>query len=235
MSDCRVYVGNLPGDVREHEVEDIFHKYGRIRDLVIKGGRSGPAFAFVTFDDPRDADDAIYYRDGYDFAGGRIRVERPKSGGRFEDRDRGDRGGRGYTGRHSENRVEVLGIPEGTSWQDLKDFGREAGDVLFADVTGPDKGEIEYARADDVENAVKVLNGKKLRTHHDQSVEVEVISLLPGGGGGRGDGPRDDGPPPRDDGPPPRDDGPPPSRDDREDDRDYRRGDDDRREDDDRE
>ena len=33
-----------------------------------------PTFAFVEFDDGRDAAEACRGRDGYDFAGGRIRV-----------------------------------------------------------------------------------------------------------------------------------------------------------------
>lgn len=33
-----------------------------------------PAFAFVEFEDPRDAYEAVRGRDGYDFAGGRLRV-----------------------------------------------------------------------------------------------------------------------------------------------------------------
>ena len=33
-----------------------------------------PGFAFVEFDDPRDALDACRGRDGYNFAGGKIRV-----------------------------------------------------------------------------------------------------------------------------------------------------------------
>ena len=33
-----------------------------------------PAYAFVEFDDPRDARDAVHGRDGYVFAGGAIRV-----------------------------------------------------------------------------------------------------------------------------------------------------------------
>eukprot|EP00658_Telonema_sp_P-2_P043933 TRINITY_DN317_c0_g1_i2.p2 TRINITY_DN317_c0_g1~~TRINITY_DN317_c0_g1_i2.p2 ORF type:complete len:155 (-),score=26.86 TRINITY_DN317_c0_g1_i2:53-517(-) len=72
---CRLYVGNLPGDVREREIDDLFYKYGRIRDISIKGGSQGPAFAFVEFDDSRDAEDAIRGRDGYDFDRNRIRVE----------------------------------------------------------------------------------------------------------------------------------------------------------------
>jgi hypothetical protein len=40
MSSARVYVGNLPDDVRRSEVEDLFAKYGRIRDIDIKMGRA---------------------------------------------------------------------------------------------------------------------------------------------------------------------------------------------------
>lgn len=51
-NDSRVYIGNLPPDVRESEIEDLFYKYGRIRSVTLKG-RRGPPFAFVEFDDPR--------------------------------------------------------------------------------------------------------------------------------------------------------------------------------------
>jgi arginine/serine-rich splicing factor 1/9 len=64
----RVYVGNLPRDIREYEVEDLFRKYGRIADINVKG-----PYAFVTYDDPRDAEDAVRGRDGYPFDGGRLK------------------------------------------------------------------------------------------------------------------------------------------------------------------
>ena len=51
-SDCRVYVGNLPPDVREKDVEDLFWKYGKILNVNLKN-RRGPPFAFVEFDDHR--------------------------------------------------------------------------------------------------------------------------------------------------------------------------------------
>lgn len=50
--DTRIYVGNLPSDVREKDIEDIFAKYGKIRFVDIKGGR-GPLYAFVEFEDYR--------------------------------------------------------------------------------------------------------------------------------------------------------------------------------------
>ena len=55
----RLYVGNLPLDIREREIDDLFYKYGRIVDIDIKAGARAPAFAFISFDDSRDADDAI--------------------------------------------------------------------------------------------------------------------------------------------------------------------------------
>ena len=50
--DSRVYVGNLPPDVREKEVEDLFWKFGDIKNVTLKNHR-GPPFAFVEFDDYR--------------------------------------------------------------------------------------------------------------------------------------------------------------------------------------
>lgn len=61
----RVFVGNLPLDVQEREIEDLFYKYGRIRDIDIKRPSRPPAFCFVEFDDPRDADDAVRGRKDY--------------------------------------------------------------------------------------------------------------------------------------------------------------------------
>ncbi|CAI7752615.1 unnamed protein product, partial [Closterium sp. NIES-54] len=46
-SHCTVYVGNLPGDMRESEVEDLFAKYGKILDIELKLPPRPPGFAFV--------------------------------------------------------------------------------------------------------------------------------------------------------------------------------------------
>ena len=50
--DKKVYVGNLPPDVREKDLEDLFDKYGKITFLDLKN-RKGPPFAFLEFEDPR--------------------------------------------------------------------------------------------------------------------------------------------------------------------------------------
>lgn len=53
MSDGRIYVGNLPMDIQERDIEDLFYKYGKIRDIELKNNRGTIPFAFIRFEDPR--------------------------------------------------------------------------------------------------------------------------------------------------------------------------------------
>lgn len=50
---ARVYVGNLPIDIRERELDDLFYKYGRIKDIDLKMPSRPPAFAFIAFEEYR--------------------------------------------------------------------------------------------------------------------------------------------------------------------------------------
>ena len=52
-NDCKVYVGNLPTDIRSRDLEDIFYKYGKIMDVDLHNSSRGPPFAFIEFEDPR--------------------------------------------------------------------------------------------------------------------------------------------------------------------------------------
>jgi len=156
--------GNLPPDCRNNELEDIFYKYGRIRYVDIKKSR-GPPFAFVEFDDPLDAEDAVRGRDGYNFDGYRLKVE-------FQKGSRGGGGGRGGYGgrggpptRRSDYRVIVSGLPPTGSWQDIKDHMRVAGNVCYADVFKDGTGVCEFIRYDDMKYAVKHLDDTKFRSH----------------------------------------------------------------------
>lgn len=44
----RIFVGNLPPDVRTRDLEDLFYKFGKIAFIDLKT-RRGPPFAFVEF------------------------------------------------------------------------------------------------------------------------------------------------------------------------------------------
>ncbi|GAU43666.1 hypothetical protein TSUD_302290 [Trifolium subterraneum] len=75
-----IYVGNLPSDIRESEIEDLFYKYGRIMEIELKVPPRPPCYCFVEFDNARDAEDAIRGRDGYNFDGCRLRDHMRKAG-----------------------------------------------------------------------------------------------------------------------------------------------------------
>ncbi|VAH26574.1 unnamed protein product [Triticum turgidum subsp. durum] len=165
-----IYVGNLPGDIREREVEDLFYKYGRIVEIDLKVPPRPPGFAFVEFEDPRDAEDAIHGRDGYNFDGNRLRVELAH-GGRANSsslpNSYGGGGRRGGVSRHTEYRVLVTGLPSSASWQDLKDHMRKAGDVCFSEVYREGGGELVWVPA-----AV-------LFFHHSIIREITSLTLFP--------------------------------------------------------
>ena len=92
----KVYVGNLGDNGRKEEIEREFQKYGPLHDVWV--ARNPPGFAFVEFEDLRDAEDAIKGLDGKHICGARIRVEMSKHLG-----GRGGRGGGGggYRGDRS--------------------------------------------------------------------------------------------------------------------------------------
>ncbi|KAG6770864.1 hypothetical protein POTOM_026563 [Populus tomentosa] len=73
----RVYVGNLDPRVSERDLEDEFRRFGVIRSVWV--ARRPPGYAFIDFDDKRDAQDAIHELDAaaaaLDIAGAQAMVE----------------------------------------------------------------------------------------------------------------------------------------------------------------
>lgn len=193
----RIYVGNLPPDIRSRDIEDLFYKFGKITFIDLKN-RRGPPFAFVEFEDPRDAEDAVHARDGYNYDGYTLRVEFPRGSGPNGPGGRGrgmGGGGRGMGGRggppsrRSEYRCLVSGLPPTGSWQDLKDHMREAGDVCYADVYKDGTGVVEFLRYDDMKYAARKLDDSKFRSHEGEVSYIRVKEDFRGAGGSPGMGP----------------------------------------------
>ncbi|XP_021837482.1 serine/arginine-rich splicing factor SR30 [Spinacia oleracea] len=186
-----IYVGNLPGDIREREVEDIFYKYGPIVEIDLKVPPRPPGYAFVEFEDERDAEDAVHGRNGYDFDGHRLRVEFAHGGrGSSSSDHRSSYSGSSYRGgapKHTDYRVMVTGLPSSASWQDLKDHMRRAGEVCFSDVFkdrryGGMAGVVEYASYDDMKRAVRKLDDSEFRNAFSRAyirVKEDSRSLSP--------------------------------------------------------
>ncbi|KAF9916403.1 hypothetical protein BX616_003846 [Lobosporangium transversale] len=154
----RVYLGHLSRDASDRDVESLFKNYGRLREVTLKNG-----FGFVEFSDPRDAKDAVYDIHGKDFMGERLVVELARGDRRDRRDDRDDR--RFRPPERTEHRLIVENLAHGVSWQDIKDLMRRAGEVTFADISkdNDSQGVVEFSSAEDVQNAIKTLNGEDLR------------------------------------------------------------------------
>lgn len=87
--DRRLYVGNLPNDVRTKDIEHLFAKFGKVLDINLKIPRGGAPFAFLEFESSKDAEDALRRRHGYSFDGYKLRVEYPNGSGPRARRRRG--------------------------------------------------------------------------------------------------------------------------------------------------
>ena len=75
-----IYVGNLPYQLEEKELEDLFGQFGSVKTVkVVKDPATGKSkgFGFVTMDD-KDGDKAIAELDGKEFKGRNIRVNRAR-------------------------------------------------------------------------------------------------------------------------------------------------------------
>lgn len=160
----RLYIGHVNADARRNEVEDFFSNNGaaKIVDCRVMGAQG---YAFVEFDNLRDAEDAVRDLNGREFLGERITVEyarAPRQQSQYSDYRQPERPR--FTPRSNGYRISIIGFGEGTSWQDLKDFARAAGNVTYADVSRdrPDEGVIEYSDPRDIDEAFKRLDGTDL-------------------------------------------------------------------------
>ncbi|XP_022288328.1 uncharacterized protein LOC111100581 [Crassostrea virginica] len=101
-----LFVGRLSKSTRVRDLEDIFEPYGRMTRCEIKYGAE-MAYAFIDYEDHRDAEDAVRYENGRDICGSSIIVERAKgaprrslaSRGSGYDDYRSGRGSRDYPDR----------------------------------------------------------------------------------------------------------------------------------------
>ncbi|XP_075158818.1 RNA-binding protein 1-like isoform X2 [Haematobia irritans] len=111
---CKVYVGNLGSSASKYEIENAFSKYGPLRNVWV--ARNPPGFAFVEFEDRRDAEDATRALDGTRCCGTRIRVEMSSGRSRREgSRRRGGNSGGGSSRGAGESAGGGRGVVAGGS------------------------------------------------------------------------------------------------------------------------
>merc|ERR1712001_632666 len=185
-----VYVGGLSHRTREKDVERFFRKFGRIREISMKNGFCFVEFDdYRDADDAcyecngRDllgqrvsveiARGTPHGRDREKWGGGRNGGRDDRRGGGRDDRRGGGRdGGRDRPvwldkygpPTRTDFRVVVENLSSRVSWQDLKDYMRQAGEVTYADAHKPRRNEgcVEFASERDMKTALDKLDGAEL-------------------------------------------------------------------------
>lgn len=132
-------------------------------------------------------------RSGYGGGGGGYEGGRPRGGGSYSSRDR-DYGGGDYRGRddyyssksrrypppsNTKYRVIVENLSSRCSWQDLKDYLREGGEVTYAEAHQKVKNEgiVDFATYSDMKSAIDKLDntdlcGRKIRLIEERSTSL---------------------------------------------------------------
>ncbi|XP_026224080.1 serine/arginine-rich splicing factor 6-like isoform X2 [Anabas testudineus] len=173
----RVYIGRLSYHVREKDIQRFFSGYGKLMEIDLKNG-----YGFVEFEDNRDADDAVYELNGKELCGERVIVEHARGPRRDRDGYGSGYSSRSRSGRdkygppvRTEYRLVVENLSSRCSWQDLKDFMRQAGEVTYADAhkERTNEGVIEFRTHSDMKRALDKLdgtdiNGRKIRLVEDR-------------------------------------------------------------------
>ncbi len=87
----------------------------------------------------------------------------------MDDRRDGRDAPRKTGGRRTDYGVVITNLPRGCSWQDLKDFMRKAGDVVFTDVDRNGEGVVDFGNRADMENAIRTLDDTEFKNYSESS------------------------------------------------------------------
>lgn len=178
----RVYVGNLSWDVRWQDLKDHMRQAGEVlhAEVISESNGRSKGCGIVEFATPAEAQAAISTLTDTELKGRMIFVR--------EDRETSSGSGGGFQGPRSENcSVYVWNLSYETSWQDLKDHMRKAGNVDQANILNDSSGAsigcavVVYQRPQEAARAIRELqnselNGRNISVREDRNT----------GGGGRG-------------------------------------------------
>lgn len=192
--DCRVYCGNLSWDVSWQDLKDHMRSAGEVSFAEVMqepDGRS-KGCGVVEFKSSEEAKVAIETLNDSDLKGRMIfvREDRETGGGRGGGGGGAFHGGRGGGSRGGNSTSVYVGnLAYETSWQDLKDHMRQAGNVDQANVLQSDEGRskgcgiVMYQNSRDAVRAINELQNSVL---HGRPIFVREDREKGGRGGGRG-------------------------------------------------
>jgi len=180
----RVYVGNLSWDVAWQDLKDHMRQAGEVNhaEVICESNGRSKGCGIVEFASAEEAEKAISTLTDTELKGRMIFVR--------EDRETSSGSSGGFHGQRSNNcSVYVRNLSFETSWQDLKDHMRKAGNVdqatLLTDAQGNSTGSavVVYQRPQDAVRAIRELQNSELG---GRNLSLREDRNQSGGGRGRG-------------------------------------------------
>ena len=152
----RLFVGKLTEKTTQEDLTELFSKFGSVTQVDKRNG-----FGFIYFENPADAHEAVTSLNGEVVDDQPITVEHARNSNNKDFV-------RGKPVKRLDLRLVIHGLEGRLSWQDLKDWARQAGDVTFANVYTKDdavKGVVEFAVSTTSTKDVQV-DVKERMTHY---------------------------------------------------------------------
>ncbi|XP_047336234.1 serine/arginine-rich splicing factor RS31 isoform X2 [Impatiens glandulifera] len=161
-----VFCGNIGYETRQSELDRLFSKYGRVDRIDMKSG-----FAFVYFEDERDAEDAIRGIDNFSFGHDRrkLSVEWAK-GDRVRHRDGSSSRARAMKNQRPTKTLFVINFdPIHTRVSDIERHFETYGKLMHVRI----RRNFAFVQFETQEEATKALEGTNMRKLMDRVVSVE--------------------------------------------------------------
>ena len=124
MNLSKLYIGRLSASTTKEELGTVLERFGVVKNIDFKVG-----FAFVQFSSAIEAENAKSGLDGKELNGSSVCVSFFKE--KEEARPTFRKGA--ITKKNDGFRVYVRNLNDYITWSTLKDFGREAGEVVYAE------------------------------------------------------------------------------------------------------
>ncbi|XP_071701270.1 serine/arginine-rich splicing factor RS31 [Rutidosis leptorrhynchoides] len=184
-----VFVGNFEYETRQSDLEKLFGRYGRVDRVDMKSG-----FAFVYFDDERDAEDAIHALDNSPFGYDRRRLSVEWARG---ERGRHRDGSKSMANQRPTKTLFIINFdPVNTRVSDIEKHYKPYGNVLHVRI----RRNFAFVQFETQEEATEALERTHMSKILDRVVSVEYAlrddserrsrSISPRRGNGRrGDSP----------------------------------------------
>jgi RNA recognition motif-containing protein len=160
----KLYVGNLPWEASEEEIQQMFQEYGEVQSVsIVTNPRTGRSrgFCFIEMENAEAAIDGLNEKE---FGGRNLRVSQAREQNRDFKSERGGSNG-SFEERFIENRIYVGNLPWDTSEDQLRDLFKQYGEVQSVNIitnrkTGRSKG-YGFVEMENAEAAISELNEKE--------------------------------------------------------------------------